>query len=100
MSDLDFALALADAADEISMRHFRSRTLVVHTKPDLTPVSDADREVEDALRARVDAERPGDAVLGEEGGETGTGSVPTMRAWCTTLWKLPLPYSAWCYLTN
>ena len=75
MSDLDFALALADAADEISMRHFRSRTLVVHTKPDLTPVSDADREVEDALRARVDAERPGDAVLGEEGGETGTGSV-------------------------
>src|SRR5437867_3964907 len=75
MSDLDFALALADAADEIAMRHFRSRALVGHTKPDLTPVSDADREVEDALRARVDAERPGDAVLGEEGGETGTGSV-------------------------
>jgi histidinol-phosphatase len=75
MSDLDFALALADTADEIAMRHFRSRTLVVHTKPDLTPVSEADREVEDALRARIAAERAGEAVLGEEGGEVGSGPV-------------------------
>jgi len=75
MTDLDFALSLADTADEISMRHFRSRTLVVDTKPDLTPVSEADREVEEALRARIAAERAGEAVLGEEEGEQGEGPV-------------------------
>jgi len=47
---------------------------VVDTKPDLTPVSEADRAAEEALRARIDAERPGDGVVGEEFGETpGTG---------------------------
>ena len=38
--DLAFALALADLADSITLRAFRSRDLVVETKPDLTPVSD------------------------------------------------------------
>jgi len=75
MSELDFALGLADVADAIAMRHFRSRTLTVHTKPDLTPVSDADREVEHELRARIGVERPRDSVLGEEGGSRGSGPV-------------------------
>ena len=69
--DLAFALALADLADAITMPRFRAVDLVVETKPDLTPVSDADRAVERAIRERVAAERPGDAVVGEEYGSTG-----------------------------
>jgi histidinol-phosphatase len=66
--DLDFALELADLADSISAPRFRARDLTVDTKPDLTPVTDADRGVERALRERIEAERPGEAVLGEEEG--------------------------------
>jgi len=67
-ADLDFALGLADLADSISLARFRSADLHVETKPDLTPVTDADRAVERALRERIAAERPGDAVVGEEEG--------------------------------
>jgi len=45
----------------------------VETKPDLTPVSEADRAVEELVRERLSVERPGDAVLGEEFGATGDG---------------------------
>jgi histidinol-phosphatase len=68
--DLRFALELADAADTAAMARFRSSDLVVDTKPDLTPVTQADREVEGALRARIATERPDDAFLGEETGES------------------------------
>lgn len=69
--DLTLALELADLADELTLSRFRAEDLVVDTKPDLTPVSEADRAVEQALRERLRADRPGDAVLGEEygGGE-------------------------------
>ncbi len=70
--DLEFALSLADTADEISMRWFGSRTLTVDTKPDMTPVSVADREVEDALRARI---RKGESFLGEETGASGKSKL-------------------------
>src|SRR5262245_65634989 len=73
-SDLTFAIALADAADESTMPRFRAHDLLVETKPDLTPVSEADRATEQVLRARIEAERPGDGVVGEEYGET-EGSV-------------------------
>ena len=74
--DLDFALALADLADSISLPRFRARDLAVDTKSDLTPVTDADRAVERALRERLGAERPGEDVLGEEeGGGAAGGSV-------------------------
>jgi histidinol-phosphatase len=66
--DLSFALALADDADAISLARFRAADLRVETKPDLTPVSEADRAVEEALRARIERERPSQAVLGEEAG--------------------------------
>jgi len=66
--DLAFALSLADDADAISLARFRALDLQVETKPDLTPVSEADRAVETALRSRIGRERPGDAVLGEEEG--------------------------------
>jgi histidinol-phosphatase len=67
-ADLEFALALADLADSLSLPRFRAEDLHVETKPDLTPVTDADRTVERALRERIAAERPGDAVVGEEEG--------------------------------
>ena len=74
--DLAFALQLADLADSISLSRFGASDLRVETKPDLTPVSDADRAVEDALRIAIEAARPGDAVLGEElGGGEATGDV-------------------------
>jgi histidinol-phosphatase len=52
------------------MPRFRARDLVVESKPDLTPVTEADRAAENTLRARIEAERPGDGVIGEEYGET------------------------------
>ena len=71
--DLELALGLADAADAITLRHFRSVDLRVETKPDNTPVSNADREVEQAIREIVAAARPSDAVVGEEYGTSGDG---------------------------
>jgi histidinol-phosphatase len=70
-SDLSFARELADMADAISMDRFRSTDLVVTTKPDMTPVSDADRAVETALRAAIADSRAGDSVRGEEFGTEG-----------------------------
>ncbi|GAA4392122.1 inositol monophosphatase family protein [Tsukamurella soli] len=68
--DLELALALADAADTITTARFGARDLRVDSKPDLTPVSDADLAVETTLRERLAAARPNDALLGEEfGGE-------------------------------
>ena len=68
--DLALAQELADLADSITMRHFRSEALAVRTKPDMTPVSQADTEVEQALRDRLAEVRPGDAVMGEEFGSS------------------------------
>ena len=71
--DLRFAHVLADNADDITARRFRALDLRVDTKPDLTPVSDADRTAEESLRNVLRRSRPRDAVLGEETGQTGTG---------------------------
>jgi histidinol-phosphatase len=71
-ADLALALRLADAADAISLPHFRSG-LTVETKADLTPVTEADRAVERELRRLLAVERPDDAVLGEEQGAAGSG---------------------------
>ena len=74
--DLAFALSLADDADAITLARFRALDLHVETKPDLTPVSEADRAVETALRARLGRERPGEPVLGEEeGGDDPSGWI-------------------------
>jgi len=67
--DLALAHVLADAADAVTMARYRALDLVVDTKPDLTPVTDADKTVEEALRATLARARPRDAVLGEEYGE-------------------------------
>jgi histidinol-phosphatase len=71
-ADLSLAFRLADEADAIALARFRALDLVIETKPDLTPVSDADRAVEEALRRTLGRERSDDAVLGEEFGVTGT----------------------------
>jgi histidinol-phosphatase len=68
---LALALELADLADALTLPAFLARDFVVETKPDLTPVTATDRTVEQALRARVAQDRPEDAFLGEEHGQTG-----------------------------
>jgi histidinol-phosphatase len=69
--DLALAQDLLDTADAITGARFLAADLVVETKPDLTPVSDADRAVEEALRKRLATDRSGDAVIGEEYGAVG-----------------------------
>ena len=71
--DLRFAHVLADAADDITIKRFRALDLSVDTKPDLTPVTDADRAAEESLRNVLSRARPRDAVVGEEMGQTGVG---------------------------
>jgi histidinol-phosphatase len=70
-ADLAYALELADAADAVTLPRFRAADLHVETKPDLTPVTDADRTAERLLRERIDHERPGENVFGEEEGDDG-----------------------------
>ncbi len=69
--DLRFAHALADAADTVTTARFRTLDLRVDTKPDLTPVSDADRRAEEVIRDAVRASGRGEGVLGEEFGDDG-----------------------------
>jgi histidinol-phosphatase len=71
-NDLELALRLADAADAISLPLFGTE-LAVERKPDLTPVTIADRAVEAELRRLLAEARPEDAILGEEEGRSGTG---------------------------
>jgi histidinol-phosphatase len=77
--DLALAHVLADTADSISMARYRALDLRIDTKPDLTPVSDADRAVEDAIRATLGRARPRDAMLGEEFGTSGASGAT--RRW-------------------
>src|SRR5436309_10558959 len=72
--DMRLAHVLADQAESISMERFRAQDLRVETKPDLTPVTDADRAVEEQLRITLSRARTRDAVLGEEFGTSGHGS--------------------------
>src|SRR5215207_3047879 len=71
--DLRLAHLLADDADSITMNRFKALDLYVTSKPDLTPVSDADTAVEEALRRTLGRARPRDAVQGEELAVTGWG---------------------------
>ena len=67
-ADLEVALELAQRADAITLDRFGALDLRIDTKPDLTPVTDADEAVETDLRAVLARERPDDQVLGEEYG--------------------------------
>jgi histidinol-phosphatase len=70
--DLKLALELADEADSLTMPRFGAVDLVVETKPDLTPATDADLDVESTIRRRLTTQRPNDSILGEEFGGTTT----------------------------
>ena len=72
MDDLALSLELADAADALTLPAFERGERAV-AKADGTPVTEADRAVERALRERLEAARPADRVLGEEMGEVGSG---------------------------
>ncbi|MEY9844823.1 inositol monophosphatase [Streptacidiphilus sp. MAP5-3] len=71
--DSAFAHRLADAADAIALRSFRSGGTAWRAKSDGSPVSVADEQIEHTLRNLIQRERPGDAVLGEEFGAAGCG---------------------------
>ncbi|MCE7080538.1 histidinol-phosphatase [Streptomyces sp. ST2-7A] len=71
--DLRLAHVLADAADAATMERFQALDLRVETKPDMTPVTEADRAAEEVIRSILGRARPRDAVLGEEYGTAGSG---------------------------
>ncbi|NHT17732.1 histidinol-phosphatase [Cellulomonas sp. IC4_254] len=71
--DLRLAHVIADQVDALTMSRFKAQDLRVETKPDLTPVSDADRAAEELIRAQLSRARPRDAVHGEEMADTGHG---------------------------
>jgi histidinol-phosphatase len=71
--DLRLAHVLADDADSLTMDRFKATDLHVVTKPDLTPVSDADNKVEEVIRRSLSRARPRDAMMGEEHGSSGWG---------------------------
>jgi histidinol-phosphatase len=72
--DLSLALELADTADALTIGRYLASDLAVETKPDLTPVTEADRAVERAVRDALGSARPSDGVVGEEYGSSGGGS--------------------------
>lgn len=69
--DLNLALVIADAVDALTMSRFQAVDLQIDTKPDMTPVSDADKAAEKLIRDQLQRARPRDAVTGEEFGTQG-----------------------------
>ena len=68
LDDLALAHALADLADAITLDRYQAQDLVITTKPDNTPVTDADRAVETAIREALATHRESDGLVGEEFG--------------------------------
>lgn len=72
--DLELIGQLADTADGISLRYFTTGAVPTQTKADGSPVTQADRDVEQAVRDRLRISRPGDLVIGEELGHDGSSA--------------------------
>ena len=72
--DLRLAHVIADMVDALTTSRYQAADLRVETKPDLTPVSDADKAAEELIRTQLRRTRPRDAVVGEEFEPTGHGS--------------------------
>lgn len=66
---LDFAIATAKTAGEITLEYFGNRP-EVELKPDQTPVTIADKACEERIIKSIQKDYPDDAILGEEFGET------------------------------
>ncbi len=73
-NDLALAIRLADAADSITLARYQAIDLHISTKPDNTPVTDADKASEEAIRALLKSHRPDDGIVGEEFGNDGAGA--------------------------
>ena len=71
-AELAFALTLADRADAISLSRYQALDLEITTKPDNSPVTDADKAVERAIIDAIAAQYPTDGVVGEEFGTSGS----------------------------
>ncbi len=76
--DLKLAHELANIADRISTARFLATDLKIETKPDLTPVTDADQEIERELRKILEKQRAADGITGEEFGKS---PIATNRRW-------------------
>ncbi len=72
--DLRLAHVLADDADSLTTARFKALDLHVMSKPDLTPVTDADQAVEEGIRRTLSRVRSRDAITGEEQGSSGTSA--------------------------
>ena len=72
--DLRLMHVLADDADSLSMNRFRAQDLRFESKPDNTPVTEADTAVEESIRRTLSRTRPRDAVHGEEFADTGSSN--------------------------
>ena len=75
--DLRLAHVLADDADSLTTARFKALDLHVMSKPDLTPVTDADQAVEESIRRTLSRVRSRDAITGEEQGTNGN----SQRRW-------------------
>lgn len=71
---LEFALDVARTASELILSYYQSEQLVVETKRDTSPVTEADRGAEQLLRREIHKHFPGDGVLGEEFGEAASSN--------------------------
>ena len=79
--DLALAWQLADAADRITTARYLATDLQVDTKPDLSPVTEADRAVERELAGLITTHQPDDLFAGEEYGCMTVGTIPPGRVW-------------------
>jgi histidinol phosphatase-like enzyme (inositol monophosphatase family) len=71
MIDWDLMIALAGRLADVARAEIRPRfqqKIATEKKADISPVTEADRAAEMAIRALLTAERPDDAVIGEEYG--------------------------------
>jgi histidinol-phosphatase len=111
--DLRLAMSVVDQVDALTMSRFGAADLQVSTKPDLTPVTEADTDAERAIRSMLQRTRPRDMVVGEEMGPTGhgrrqwvldpidgtknfvRGGARSGRPWSRWSRTAP-PWSAWC----
>lgn len=68
-NDIELLKSLADESDALTLDRYLAHDLKVESKPDLTPVTDADRAVELKIRDILGKERPHDQIVGEEFGK-------------------------------
>ena len=80
--DLALARVVVAQADLVSLPRFRAQDLVISTKPDRTPVTDADQAVEKVIRDTITQSRPHDDIFGEEmGTDSATTGPAAGRQW-------------------